>query len=72
MLLKGIVIPCKWSEGIITAIALACDDEREYKINNNSKGEILKNHVNELVTVSGEIIQNSITIHQIEHTQPFN
>lgn len=53
--LEGIVIPTQWDDiGNHTAIALAADDEQEYRINtNNQKGQLLQNHIRTRVKIEG-------------------
>lgn len=53
--LSGIVIPTEWDEsGNHTAIALAADDEREYRINTeNKKGKLLQQLLRMRVRIDG-------------------
>jgi hypothetical protein len=56
-LFEGVVIPAEWDEiGNNTAVALAADDEKEYRINeNNAAGKHLRNVLYQRVRLQGFI-----------------
>jgi hypothetical protein len=57
--ISGIIVPIDWDEkGNIVAAAISCQDEVEYRIDNNQKGMELLSLVREEVEAVGIIREN--------------
>jgi hypothetical protein len=70
---NGIIVPIDWDEeGNVTAAAISCQDELEYRIDNNKKGSELLSLVQEVVEAIGIVRENgdrkviTVTDYQID------